>query len=102
MYQMGLITNAQHLQLYSTIYRKPDALYLSYKDRGHLADIMSNWPQKDVRIAVVSDGSRILGLGDLGIGGCQISVGKLTLVGVGVLESGKFSHIHTVRRRCRN
>ncbi|TIA88588.1 hypothetical protein E3P99_02520 [Wallemia hederae] len=66
-------------QLYSTIYRKPDALYLSYNDRGHLAQIMANWPQKDIRIAVVSDGSRILGLGDLGIGGCQISVGKLTL-----------------------
>ncbi|TIA89990.1 hypothetical protein E3P81_02667 [Wallemia ichthyophaga] len=66
-------------QLYSTIYRKPDALYLSYNDRGNLAEIMSNWPQHGIRIAVVSDGSRILGLGDLGIGGCQIAVGKLTL-----------------------
>ncbi|TIC35794.1 hypothetical protein E3Q09_01839 [Wallemia mellicola] len=77
-------------QLYSNIYRKPDALYLSYQDRGHLAEIMSNWPQKDIRIAVVSDGSRILGLGDLGIGGCQISVGKLTLYvgGAGIKPEG--------------
>ena len=54
-------------------------MYLSYEDRGNLAAVIQNWPQHNVEITCITDGSRILGLGDLGINGMGIPLGKLSL-----------------------
>lgn len=54
-------------------------MYLSYEDKGNLAAVIQNWPQPVVDITVITDGSRILGLGDLGINGMGIPIGKLSL-----------------------
>ena len=59
---------------YSTLYTRPEALYISIKQRKSIATILRNWPYADPSICVVTDGSRILGLGDLGVNGVGISV----------------------------
>ncbi|KAH9852376.1 malic enzyme [Lenzites betulinus] len=65
---------------YSHNFRRPEGLFISLKDKGNIGKILRNWPRvEDARISVVTDGSRILGLGDLGLNGMPISIGKLSL-----------------------
>ncbi|KAI9694323.1 MAG: hypothetical protein M1820_009012 [Bogoriella megaspora] len=71
-------TVGEACQKWHQIYTQPEGMYLSFSDRGHLHTIIQNWPH-NVEITVVTDGSRILGLGDLGINGMGIPVGKLAL-----------------------
>ncbi|WP_422931590.1 NAD-dependent malic enzyme [Singulisphaera sp. PoT] len=66
-------------QHFSKIYRSPRGLFLSYQYRDEMESILENRPYKDVDVIVVTDGERILGLGDLGVGGMGIPVGKLAL-----------------------
>ncbi len=72
-------TVGQACQQFGHIYRRPRGIYLTPEDVNDVDRVLANWPFQEINVIVVTDGERILGLGDLGAGGMGISIGKVSL-----------------------
>ena len=67
------------IQQYSSEFRKPRGIYLSYPNREHIGEILDNWDETDIDLIVLTDSEQILGIGDQGANGIGISVAKLVI-----------------------
>lgn len=72
-------TVADACEAFGNLYRRPRGMYITRHMKGRIAEVLRNWPEKDIRFVCVSTGGRILGLGDIGANGMGIPIGKLQL-----------------------